>query len=286
MKKLILLCASVTIFSMLVPLNADSISTRIDLGNITFVSISGIGDLYITQGEINSLNIEASNQETLDSVSVSQEGNELSLNCESADDRTIFDKFLGFLSLERDSNVVYHLTLKSLNKLNSNGTGKVFIAGLKTDNLYIINNGVGDLSSKNLTLEKLTFINNGVGSVVLSFNSLSVVKYAIIDLSGAGSFEISQLNVDTLQLTMTGAGKVSVSGKAKNQMLILNGVGNYDSSSFFAEQTELTKNNFGSASINTQRLTVDMNGLGSVDVSGSPKIDIKHKSGMGRINIL
>jgi len=29
-----------------------------------------------------------------------------------------------------------------------------------------------------------------------------------------------------------------------------------------------------------------MNGLGSVDVYGSPKIDIKHKSGMGKINVL
>lgn len=265
---------------------AENMSNTIELGNITFVSVTGIGDLYITQGDKNSITVEANSQNELDSVSVSQEGNSLTLNCEHSGDQTLFDKFIGLLSFKHNSNITYLLTLKTLDRLNINGVGNVSIDSLKTNKLTIINNGVGNLTSNELKVLNLNVVNNGVGHVILNFSDLAIMKQASFDLSGVGDFEINQLHVGALQLAMNGVGNVSINGKAKIQALILNSVATYNSSSFFAEQTDLTKNNVGFASINTGKLVVNMNGLGSVDVYGSPKIDIKHKSGMGKINVL
>lgn len=264
---------------------SENISSTTELGNITFISISGVGDLHITQGDKNSIDVEASSQEVLDSVSAIQEGSSLALNCEHSDEQTVFDKFLRLLSFSHDSNVTYQVTLNSLDNLNINGVGNVAFDSFKTNNLTITNNGVGNLVAKELDILSLNIVNNSVGYVVLNFRDSAQMKQVNLDLNGVGNFEINKLNVDAFQLVMNGVGKVSISGKAKTQALLLNSVGSYDSSSFFAEQTELTKNNIGSASINTRKLTVNMNGLGSVDVYGSPKIDIKHKAGMGKINI-
>lgn len=286
--KRLLFTVSVLLTFSLISLSsfAEDVSSTTELGNITFVSISGAGDLYITQGNKNSITVQAGSQDVIDSVTISQEGSSLSLNCEQIEDQTVFDKFLGLLSFNHDSNVTYLLTLNSLNKLEINGVGNISIDSYKTDDLTIINNGVGNLTSKKLDISTLNIVNNGVGHVILNFSDFALIKQATLDLSGVGNFEISQLNVDAFHLVMNGIGKASISGKAKTQTLILNSVGSYDSSSFFAEQTDLTNNNIGSALINTKKLTVKMNGLGSVDVYGNPKIDIKHKAGMGKINIL
>jgi hypothetical protein len=264
----------------------DSVTKKTDIGDITSVSINGIGDLYITLGDRNYLSIDASSQEVLDSISVSQGGNVLSLNCEYQEARTFFDKVYDFVTFSRDSSIRYHLILKTFNKLNVNGVGDISFSDIKTNSFTLVNNGVGNVLSKNLSVEKISVVNNGLGHVILSFEPASEVKEALIDFGGTGSFEINQLNTDLLELTMSGVGKVSLTGKAKYQMLNLNGVGSYNSSYFYSDQTELTKNNIGSASINTRKLTIDMNGIGSVDVYGTPKIEIKHKSGTGKINII
>jgi len=209
---------------------AENVSNTIELGNITFVSVAGIGDLYITQGDKNSITVEANSQNELDSVSVSQEGSSLALICEHSGDQTVFDKFIGLLFFSHNSNITYLLTLKTLDRLNVNGVGNVSIDSLKTNKLAIINNGAGNLTSKELNILNLNVVNNGVGHVILNFSNSAIMKQASLDLSGVGDFEMNQLHVGVLQLSMNGVGNVSINGKAKIQALILNSVGSYNSS--------------------------------------------------------
>jgi hypothetical protein len=56
---------------------------------------------------------------------------------------------------------------------------------------------------------------------------LTVVQLSGIDLSGAGSIVADGINTDRLEVTISGAGSLTVAGEADHQNVLLSGLGSY-----------------------------------------------------------
>ena len=113
---------------------------------------------------------------------------------------------------------------------------------------------------------------------------LSVINLAEIESSGAGRFEIDELDTDRLQIEMSGAGAVELAGTAEAQDIELSGVGGYAAPDLKSQTARVEISGAGGVEIwvlNT--LDVDISGAGNVNYFGMPIVD-QDISGLGRVH--
>jgi hypothetical protein len=137
-----------------------------------------------------------------------------------------------------------------------------------------VSNGVLHLGAKdnqNYTTEKpITYL-------------LSVKTLTGLTLSGTGATQASNLDTQTMTVTMSGAGSATLHGKANDQQVTVSGVGSYDGSDFATKTAKATVSGVGSAIINaSDTLDATVSGVGNVEYIGNPKVT-SHVSGVGTV---
>ncbi|HTS22584.1 MAG TPA: head GIN domain-containing protein [Casimicrobiaceae bacterium] len=104
-----------------------------------------------------------------------------------------------------------------------------------------------------------------------------------VDLSGACTMQVGDLQVTTLKLDGSGATKVDLAGKVVRQSVDLSGAGVYEAGKLASEQAVVEVSGAGKATVNARdSLAVDISGAGKVDYYGDPKLK-QTISGIGKV---
>jgi hypothetical protein len=157
------------------------------------VRLESIGELTITQGETESLSIEAEDN-ILDALEVQVYGDTLVLGSHF------------FASITPTKTIRYTLTVKDLSKLELAGLGDITMQGLETGRLDLDISGSGDLKLSDLKAENVNATISGLGSVELAGQASSLD----IDLSGSGNCTAGDLSVQDVQIDISGLGDAVV----------------------------------------------------------------------------
>jgi Putative auto-transporter adhesin, head GIN domain len=112
---------------------------------------------------------------------------------------------------------------------------------------------------------------------------LSVKTLTGLTFSGEGVTQVHNLNGQALMVTMSGAGSVTVQGKADSQQVTVSGAGSYDGSDFTTKTAKATVSGVGNAIINaSDTLDATVSGVGNVEYLGNPTVTA-HVSGVGTV---
>jgi predicted small secreted protein len=204
-----------------------------NVGNFDSLLFAGIGDVTIVQGTSEGLKIEAEDN-IMDKIITEVRGTQLYIGFERANWQDIVRPTKG---------IKLTLNVKDLNSMEISGVGSLNADSFRANNLTIKVGGAGNITLHNLTSTGLTAIMSGAGNVDLSGSATSLDA----TLSGVGNFSCGNLQVQTADIRVTGAGGATV--WASNS------------------------------------LDVNITGAGSVSYYGSPSIT-KNIAGVGVVNEL
>ena len=196
------------------------------ISSFSKLSIQGVFNLYLSQGEKESLRIEADEQ-TMNEIITRNDGDQLIIELEK-----------GFELFDREQINLY-LTIQDLTSFEFEGVGNIKTESvLRLKDLDLKGNGVGNTKLEleanridaefnlvgNLTLsgkvETIDLKNNGLGN--LDASDLKT-QYMTVESNGIGNVEV--YCEQEISITANGIGKVTYSGDAKVKKLDRNGIG-------------------------------------------------------------
>ncbi|MBT3244873.1 MAG: DUF2807 domain-containing protein [Bacteroidetes bacterium] len=178
------------------------VSESKSISGVTKVILREYGQLFISQGEVESLSIEGDESVTK-MVRSEVRNNELHLDIDGGWwDRT----WKAISSAIEGKPVKYHLTLKKLEGLHVSGAARVKSNGFKLDEFHLILKGAGEIVMSNIEANKLDVELPGAGLITISGNA----KEQNVYLKGAGSYGASRLQTESTNLKLRGVGKATV----------------------------------------------------------------------------
>lgn len=114
--------------------------------------------------------------------------------------------------------------------------------------------------------------------------TLTVKNLNNMTLSGAGTVKATNITTNALNVLLSGAGNMTISGSAPSQTALVSGVGNYNARNFPTDTAQMTISGAGNATITVNKsLTAIVSGAGSVTYYGSPTQVTKTISGVGSV---
>lgn len=164
--------------------------------NFDRISLTGVGEVNITQGDEESLTVEA-------------DDNLMRYIKTEVRNGTLI---LGFTDVIRKKNIRpsepirFNLSVKELVGLNISGVGDVNIASLDTDRLEIVISGAGDVDVDSLAAEKLVVDINGASDVRLAGRAMEQE----VTICGVGEYRAEGLNSESVEIRLPGVGSVVV----------------------------------------------------------------------------
>ena len=112
---------------------------------------------------------------------------------------------------------------------------------------------------------------------------LTVVNLNAIDLSGAGSIVAYGIDTDRLEVTLSGAGSLTIAGVTDHQDILLSGVGGYNAEGLITNTAMVKVSGAGTAKVQVvEHLEANISGAGSVNFLGNPTIKL-NVSGLGTV---
>ncbi len=169
--------------------SGNVISEEREVTGFNKVSLEGIGDLQIVQGDVESLKVEAEDN-IIDRIESYVTGSVLHIGVER------------FINVIPTSGISYTLTVKDLNSIEISGYGDVYMQSLTTDSLVVEVSGGGRINIENLSADSLDVELSGAGD----FDLAGVVDQQYVKLSGAGSYKAPDLQSRTATVNISGAG--------------------------------------------------------------------------------
>ncbi len=171
------------------------------------LSLSGIGDVTLTQGNEDALAIEA-------------EDNVLSNIKTEVRDGTLF------ISYEKKSVVPtkpikFYLTMRNISELQTLGVSNIHSDSIQADRLNVGISGTGNVNINNLTANRAAINVSGAGN----FKADGQVNDIKVTLSGAGNYEGKDLRSMNADVTITGLGRVVVWATDNLDIIISGGGG-------------------------------------------------------------
>jgi hypothetical protein len=113
---------------------------------------------------------------------------------------------------------------------------------------------------------------------------ISAANLEAIELAGAGSIEVNDLDTETWRVTMPGAGSINVSGRTNDQTVELKGAGSYNAEDLESREATVRSAGAGSAVVRvSDKLDVTIDGLGSVQYIGNPVVT-QEINGLGSVS--
>lgn len=105
-----------------------------------------------------------------------------------------------------------------------------------------------------------------------------------VDISGIGSVNAPNLKEDEFNVTVSGAGNVSGSGKADDVAVRMSGTGNVKLSDVTAQAISVMISGAGNVEVgSSDSMEVNISGAGNVKYKGSPAIE-QHITGVGTVS--
>ena len=164
------------------------------VANVSAVSLSGSGDIIITQGNKEELVVEAE-KSMLPKISTEVVNGTLSLSMKS-----------GMFHFGKDPKIIYHLTIKQLNKIALVGSGDIRAASLNADKLDIATSGSGDVRIDSLAAQEIKVRISGSSAVKLAGKVMS----QSIKISGSGDYGAPDLRSGTASIGIAGSGDATL----------------------------------------------------------------------------
>lgn len=178
-----------------------------DVSGFDEVYLSGVGNLIITQGDEESLTIEADDN-IIPLIKTDVFGNRLNIS---------FRRGYNFIPTVK---IKYYLTVIDLDKISLSGAGDIECEGFSTDKLELEISGAGDIDF-NINAESVETTSAGVGDI----NLAGKVDSQEIDISGVGKYDAEELESRECSISLSGAGSVTVNASEELDVSI-SGVGN------------------------------------------------------------
>lgn len=123
----------------------------------------------------------------------------------------------------------------------------------------------------------------GAGAVTVVAQKLKVGDL-YVDIAGACTMTIGELEATTLKVDGSGATKIQIAGKVARQEIDLSGAGSYDGGQLASEDASVGVSGAGKAVVNARRaLSVDISGAGKVEYFGDPTLK-QSISGIGKVS--
>jgi hypothetical protein len=160
------------------------------------VQIDGAGELIITQGESESLEIRAEDN-IIDELTSEVQGTKLVLGYR--------DNFLRNTIIPTER-ITYTLTVIDLSEVTINGAADMEIDSLETDALALNINGAGQVSINQLMADDLTVHISGTATIEIA----GQVAQQSITIDGAGNFEAGDLATSSTTVDINGLGNATV----------------------------------------------------------------------------
>ena len=172
-----------------------------------------------------------------------------------------------YLKMEMDEN------LYDIVKVNEEGSTlriqtRLNIIQAREKNLYI---GIKDLEKMDLS-----------GAIKVTADSVLRMKSLNIQVSGAGRLDFA-IEAKSLKLDLSGASECDFRGKVDELRVQLSGAGDFDALDLIAQDVKVDLSGAGAARVNAKnKLNVSISGVGSVRYRGEPEIQ-KSISGLGSL---
>lgn len=198
-----------------------------DVTGFTAVAFSAPGYLTITQGDADSLNIQA-------------DDNVLSSITTEVVDGVLDIGLAANTNLKSDSMIQYTLVVKDLSSLENMGAGYILVNGLKTTDFNFKSSNAGSAKLTGIEATALTIELTGAGSMDISGTADSLA----LTNSSATVFNGKDLAVNSAVVTVSGAGETTVNA-AKTLDATLTSSGNL----LYAGTPEITQKVTGSGTL-------------------------------------
>ena len=105
-----------------------------------------------------------------------------------------------------------------------------------------------------------------------------------VELAGAGSIEVNDLDTETWRVTVPGAGSVTVSGRTTEQSVEMEGAGSYNAADLESKEATIRSSGAGMAVVRvSDKLDVTIDGFGSVQYIGDPVVT-QEINGLGKVS--
>lgn len=160
------------------------------------VSIDGVGELHLVQGEQESLRIEAEDN-ILDKIETRVVGGKLTIGYESG--------FLGWNIVPTEP-IRFYLTLPELDEMTVNGGVKIMSEAWEGNDLLLTINGAADIELESVSLNRLELRLEGGSDCEISGETGSLE----VRVDGAGAVDLDELRSSTAEITVNGLSDVRV----------------------------------------------------------------------------
>jgi len=212
--------------------SGEKVTDERKLSGISAVKISGIINLYLSQGDDESIRIEG-DEKAVSLLEINENGNTIEIGYRDEDNvKNIFEDFTPDV----------YLTVSDLQKLSFEGVGNI-----KSENTF----QVGDL----------VIVGDGIGKIDL---------------------EIEAKSIDA---TFNMMGNIILSGEVETINLSNEGMGKIDASKLIAQRMTLSSSGIGKVDVYCQEeLSITVNGIGSVNYGGNPKVIKEEVNGIGKVS--
>lgn len=157
------------------------------------LSFSGIGKIIIEQSDKESLKVEAE-KNILEVINVAANGSRLDIGLKR-----------GYINIIPTKDIIFHLTVVDLQKIDLTGVGSLTCENLETERLSIDSSGLGNINM-GLIAEDLEIKISGAGKIVMS----GEVDVQEIDISGVGTYNGRDLVSKDCEIEISGAGRAVV----------------------------------------------------------------------------
>lgn len=174
--------------------SGDLITETRNVSNFDRISLSGSGNVIITQNGEESLVVETDDN-IMEYVTTEVRGGTLELGFSSAR--------AGGISPTR---LTFTLSVDNLEGLTVSGSGDIEAEGIETDSLEINVSGSGDIRVDSLTADLVEAQISGSGEIVLAGEAAD----QDIQISGSGKYRAGDLLSETVTVEIGGSGDVTV----------------------------------------------------------------------------
>lgn len=104
-----------------------------------------------------------------------------------------------------------------------------------------------------------------------------------LQVDGAARIQGKNIATDNLSVKLNGAGAITLSGKATELDVVIDGVGAYDGAELATQRAKVTHNGTGGAVVRvSDKLEASVSGLGGIEYIGNPQVT-KSVGGLGTV---
>lgn len=166
------------------------------VSNFDAVSLSGVGDLTITQGETEGLVVEAEDN-LMPYLKTEVRNGTLAI---------YIDGRPTLINVNPTKSIRYMLTVKDLRSLELSGAGRIVSGSLKSDHLTVRISGAGGITLDHVEAANVTSTLSGAGGLKM----VGQVVSQVANLSGVGGYDATELSSQNASVSVSGLGGATV----------------------------------------------------------------------------